>query len=580
MTIYIAALLRLVRPAWPRLVVATLFAMLASASAVALLAVSAWLIVRASFHPPVLHLMVAVVAVRFFGISRGIFRYVERLVSHEAAFKALTAVRMRLYDKLERLAPSGQLWRRGDLLTRLIDDVDSLAGLITRALLPLASIALIFVGAVATTVLILPSAGLLLLVAIGVFAILVPALTAKGDRRDEAALAALRADRNARLTESILAASDPGLRSAAAGWLTDIDDIDIREERVAASSARRAGLASAITMLSIAGVVIGNWLLASQAISADQISPENGAIVILLPLALLELAQLVQPALAQVQSSRASAQRIFAVLHANQPVTPTAAADELPSPPYDVRMREVSIAWPGAERPAVRGFNLDIRPGTRVALVGPSGCGKSTVVACLLGFVDACDGHIEIGDADRSEMSGGQLRSLSSWCDQQAHLFDTTIAENVRVARPSATDEDIVAALQRAQLGDWILLLPKGIHTRVGQFGAMVSGGQRQRIAVARMLLADRPLMLIDEPTAGLDSETASALMSDTLAAARGKSLLLVTHDVDQLRDFDQIVVMKDGAVVERGRYDELAASGGAFARLLGAAPTVSGVVP
>lgn len=542
MTTYLPQLLRLVRPAWARLLLATFVATLASGSAIALLAVSSWLIVRASFHPPVLQLMVAIVAVRFFGISRGVFRYIERLGSHEAAFEALGAVRLRLYAKLERLAPNGQLWRRGDLLTRLIGDVDSLAGLITRSLLPLASTVVVFGAAIVTTALILPSAGLLLLIAIIVFAIVVPALTSAGDRRDEAELVALRAGRGATLTESILAVADPGLRPAAARWLEDVAQADVREERLTTRMARRAGMASAVAMVCISGVVAGIWSLSASALAAGMIAPENAGLITLLPLGLLELAQLVQPALAQVQSSRASAGRIFDVLNAPEPVIEPSNPAVLPAGVVDVTMTDVSVRWPGSENPAVEGFSVDLRPGRRIAIVGPSGCGKSTVLACLLGFVHPSAGAIEIGGIDRRALSGSQLRSLSAWGDQQSHVFDTTIAENVRLGDPRATDDQVRDVLRRAQLGVWIDLLPKGIHTRVGQFGSLVSGGQRQRIALARMLLADRPIMLLDEPTAGVDAETARALMDDIIASSEGKVLLVATHDLEYLSEFDEVI--------------------------------------
>ncbi|PRZ42055.1 ATP-binding cassette subfamily C protein CydC [Antricoccus suffuscus] len=542
MTTYVPQLLRLVRPAWGRLLIAILVATLASGSAIALLAVSAWLIVRASSHPPVLQLMVAVVAVRFFGISRGVFRYVERLGAHEAAFEALGVVRLRLYDHLERLAPSGQLWRRGDLLTRLIGDVDSLASLITRSLVPLASTALVFAAAITTTAVILPSAGLLLLVVVAVFAVVVPALTGAGDRRDEAALVALRAERGSILTESILAAADPGLRPAAGRWLDGVAVADANEERLASRMARRAGMASAVTMVCIAGVVAGIWSLSASALAVGTIAPENAGLVTLLPLGLLELAQLVQPALAQIQSSRASAERIFDVLSAPEPVTEPDRVTALPADAIGISMSNVSVRWPDAEGPAVEGFSVDLRPGRKIALVGPSGCGKSTIVACLLGFVDANAGSFEVGGIDRRTLSGSQLRSLSAWGDQQAHLFDTTVAENVRLGDPRASDGQVRDVLRRAQLGDWIDLLPKGMGTRVGQFGSMVSGGQRQRIALARMLLADRPIMLLDEPTAGIDRPTAAALMDDIIASAEGKALLVATHDLEYLDKFDQVI--------------------------------------
>ncbi|WP_153505958.1 ABC transporter domain-containing protein [Cumulibacter manganitolerans] len=239
-------LLRMSRPSGARLAAVVLLAACASGASVALLGVSAWLIVRASFHPPVLWLMVAVVGVRFFGISRGAFRYAERLLSHDVAFDALRSLRLGVYRRLERIAPIGPVWRRGDLLDRLIADVDALADLITRVVLPLASIALVTGGAVLTAFLILPAAGALLLAAALLAMVVGPALVWRGEVRDASAVREVRARRSALVAESVLAASDPGLRALRGSWVARLAELDDREQRLASrGSSRRCGCPSA-----------------------------------------------------------------------------------------------------------------------------------------------------------------------------------------------------------------------------------------------------------------------------------------------------------------------------------------------
>lgn len=535
-------LLRLVEIPRGRLIGAILLAAGASGASVALLGVSAWLIMRASFHPPVLWLMVAVVGVRFFGISRGVLRYAERILGHDVAFDALRSLRLKVYAKLERLAPVGALWRKGDLLDRLIADVDALADLVTRVILPLASSGLVFCGAILAASMILPSAGAVLAVMVLIAVVLGPFLVLRGDERDETTLRAVRARRTALVAESVLAASDPGLRAAQSNWIREADALDEQEGALATRAARRAGLAAGVSMLALAGGVVAILALAAQAAASGQIAAENAAVIVMLPLGLLELAAGIEPALAALLGVRASATRLVEVL--DQPERPdTAGSEGVPPDAWPITLDDASIAWPG-RRPVVTGMNLVLRPGCSVALIGPSGVGKSTVIAGLMGYASIVDGRYEVGDTSASRLSGDALRSLYAWCDQDAHLFDTTVAENLRLAKPDATDAQLHDALARAQLTEWVAGLPKGIDTRVGQYGVLVSGGQRQRIGLARALLADRPVLLVDEPTAGLDQQTANALLDDIVASSAGKALLVVTHDRSGLFRFDETIDM------------------------------------
>jgi ABC-type multidrug transport system fused ATPase/permease subunit len=223
-----------------------------------------------------------------------------------------------------------------------------------------------------------------------------------------------------------------------------------------------------------------------------------------------------------------------------------------------VKISDLDVTWPGRDKPALHGIDLDLRPGRRIAILGPSGAGKSTLLAALLRFVEPSGGTITIDGADVRTLDDDDVRSISALCDQDAYVFDSTIAENVRLAQSAATDVELVAALDQARLADWIDDLPRGIHTRVGEHGALVSGGQRQRIALARALLADRPVLLLDEPTAGLDEPTAAALISDLLDAGNGRTTVLVTHRLAGLDSVDEILVLDDGGMVERGTHEDL----------------------
>ena len=557
----------LLRPAWARLLAAALAAAAASGCAVALMATSAWLIVRAAQHPPILSLMVAIVAVRAFGIGRGVLRYVERLVSHDAAFAALGDVRVRVYRRLERLAPAGlPAWRRGDLLGRLVTDVDEMQDLALRGLLPIASAAIVFAATVGLAIALLPVAGLVLAVALTLAGVLTPWLWVRATRATEERLTGERAERTATVVEVLDASTDLLACSAAEQWLSRVEALERRLTRRTTRSARLAGVGVGISVLAVAAAVWGTLLVAVPAVQHGSLSGPTLAVLVLTPLALAELVQALPLAAQQLQRVRGSAARVLAVLDARDPVHEPELPRPLPATaataPH-LQVHGLQVCWPGRDTAALDRVSLDLPAGRRIAVVGASGAGKSTLLAALLRFVDPTGGEITIQGADTRTLDGDAVRSLMALCDQDAYLFDSSIAENVRLARPDTTDAQVADALRRARLTSWVDELPDGIQTRVGDHGALVSGGQRQRIALARALLADRPVLLLDEPTAGLDEPTAAGLITDLLAAGSGRTAVLVTHRLAGLDAVDEIIVLDGGHVVERGSHQELISRAG-----------------
>ena len=217
---------------------------------------------------------------------------------------------------------------------------------------------------------------------------------------------------------------------------------------------------------------------------------------------------------------------------------------------------------------ALADFDLDLSPGKRVALVGPNGAGKSTVAAVLLRFCDLSAGSVTMNGHDLASYDSAEVRTLIGGCPQDPHIFDDTIGANLRLARPSASDDALAEAAARARLLPWISSLPAGMQTRVGTRGTTISGGERQRIALARALLADPAVLILDEPTASLDVATAAALRTDLLAVTAGRATLLITHELDGLEELDEIVVLEDGRAVERGTHRQLLATGGRYRQL------------
>jgi thiol reductant ABC exporter CydC subunit len=266
------------------------------------------------------------------------------------------------------------------------------------------------------------------------------------------------------------------------------------------------------------------------AVRAGTLSGVALAVVVLTPLAVFELVSGLAPAAQQVPRVRAAARRVFDVIDAPDPVSEPAAPAPLPSPPVVVTADHVTAAW-GPQLPAVlTDVDLRLEPAEHVGLTGPSGSGKSTLAMLLLRFLDPRDGVLALGGVPYPSLASDDVRRVVGYLAQDAHVFDTTVRENVLLARRDATDEELWDALARARLADTVRALPDGIETRVGEHGGRLSGGERQRLALARVLLAPVDVIVLDEPTEHLDEQTAVGLLDDLLATQHGRAVLLITH--------------------------------------------------
>jgi thiol reductant ABC exporter CydC subunit len=541
------------RPALPRLLLAVLAATGATGSAVALLATSAWLISAAALHPPVLTLTVAVVSVRALGISRGVLRYAERLVSHDAALRAQARLRLRTYRELERIVPAGLGGvRTGDVLSRLVTDVESLADLLVRVLLPLASTALVAAATLALLLWLLPAAALAVLAALALALLGVPLLTAWVAARAERATAAAAGELSTRVLDVLHGADELLALAAAPAAMDAVADADRRLARLRRGATAAAGLGSGLTVAACGVAVLGCLLVGVPAVRSGQLDGVLLAVLVLTPIALWEAVTALPPALQRLPGLAASAARLRALAATPSPVpepppAPGGARPDGVASCGEPRLlaRRLGLRWPGGDRDAVSGLDLDLRPGRTVALAGPSGSGKSTVVAALLRFLQPVSGELRYAGVEVRDTPAERVRGDIAWCGPDAHLFDTTVRQNLVLASPGATDEQVHAALAGARLAGWVRAQPLGLDTPVGEHGAALSGGERQRLGLARALLAERPVLVLDEPTAQLDGPTARALATDLAAAARGRTTLLVSHSADLLDAADQIVELR-----------------------------------
>ncbi|MET9507088.1 thiol reductant ABC exporter subunit CydD [Streptomyces flavidovirens] len=543
---------------------------LALGSAVGLMAVSGWLISRASEQPPVLYLMVAVTATRAFGIGRAVFRYAERLVAHDAVLRMLAEMRVAVYRRLERIAPAGlRETRRGDLLSRLVADVDALQDYWLRWLLPVGSAVLVGAGSVGFTAWLLPEAGAVLAAGLLVAGVGVPWLSGACARRAERQLAPARGVLATRVADLLGGTAELTVAGALKRRMAGVREADGVLTRIASRGATATALGGGLSSLACGLTVVFAALAGVQAVHDGRLSGVTLAVVVLTPLAAFEAVTGLPLAVQYRQRVKRSAERVYEVLDAPVPVREPQTPAARPASPFPLEMRGIGARYAGQDRDALAGLDLTLEAGRRIAVVGPSGAGKTTLAQVLLRFLDARAGTYTLGGTDAAELDGDDVRRLVGLCAQDAHLFDSSVRENLRLARTDASETELRDALAAARLLTWVDGLPDGLDTMVGEHGARLSGGQRQRLALARALLADFPVLVLDEPAEHLDLATADALTADLLKATEGRTTLIITHRLQGLEAVDEVIVLDDGRAVQRGPYRQLVEAEGPLRRML-----------
>jgi thiol reductant ABC exporter CydC subunit len=525
-----------------RLTLAAILGALAAACSVGLLATSAWLISRSAQRPPVLYLMAPAAVVQAFGLGRAGLRYAERLAGHDAALRLLSSYRTQAYDSLARLAPAGLSdYRSGDLISRLVTDIDSLADRWLRVRLPYTAAVVAGAGAVAVCTALAPVAGLILAASLVVAALAAPAVAIGVARRAERDIVPRRGELAAATMELLDGAAELAAFGAAERALDTVAD---KERAVTAGTVRSgyaSGFGAAVAVLAAGAAVCGALFAAVPAVRAGTLAGVLLAVVVLTPLAAHEVLAGLAPAAQQVPRLRAAAARVSDVVSRPSPVAEPAVPAALPGPPYDLAVSGLSAGWLPGE-PVLRDVSFTVPAGSRVAVTGPSGSGKTTLAMVLLRFLDYASGSVSLGGAELRSLSSDAVRSVVGLCEQDAHVFDSTLEANLRLARPSASVSELRSALDRARLLSWVDSLPLGLATPVGEHGARLSGGQRQRLALARVLLAGFPVVVLDEPAEHLDAATADELTRDLLAAVAGRTVLLITHRPVDPGDVDKII--------------------------------------
>jgi thiol reductant ABC exporter CydD subunit/thiol reductant ABC exporter CydC subunit len=563
----ILRLLSFLRPLSGWVALSVLLAAAAIASNIGLLGASAYLIAQAALHPSVAALQVAIVGVRFFGIARSGLRYLERLVSHSANFRLLSELRTWFYRKLEPLAPAILIeTQRGDLLDRLVADIDGLEDFYVRVVAPPLTALLVTVGMGLFLGIPYPPLGGILVIGLGLSGVGVPWLAAQLSRRPGAALVAARARLASGLVDAIQGlpdllaygrAGDHFVRLRESGRITGTAQV-----RLAAWGGLANSLNGLLTHLTL-------WLILWLAIPWVRSGALDGvtlAVIALLTLASFESTLPLGPAAQRLESALQSARRLFEIANARPAVT---APPQPAPPPTDagLRIRALTFRYADSLTPALDSFSLDLPPGKRIGIIGPSGAGKSTLFNLLLRFWDYSQGSLVLAGRELREYAFEDVRRCLAVIAQNPALFSGTIRSNLLLAHPGASSQDLEQVLAQVHLQEWLAHLPDGLDTWIGERGLQVSGGERQRLAIARALLQDAPLWLLDEPTAHLDPQTRQAVAAMLQAVTRGRSLIWITHELSELDTLDEIIVLQDGRILEQGPPSILAARAGWYAR-------------
>lgn len=497
-------------------------AALASGASIALMGVSAWLLSRAAEMPPVMYLIPATVGVRFFGISRGVFRYLERLVGHDLGLRMQSALRLETYARLAQTTLLGS--RRGDLLTRVVADVDAILDLVVRVFVPFASGGIVILGTSIMLGVFSPGAGLALLASAVLAGAVAPWLASRLSRAADLDAVPARAALADVVHEISRCAPDLVAHGADGVHLHRMIEVDARLRRIQDRSAWVRGLTTAFQVVAAGIAVIASLLIGGQAVADGRLDRTMLAVLVLTPLALHEVLSTFTQAAQTYTRATVALERVEAVLDAPPVGVGDLDANQPRSSDPSLAVRDLAFGWPGSPVLAT-GLNLTVRSGERVAVVGPSGVGKTTFAATVLGLIPPVAGEVEVD---------GRIGYLA----QDAHIFATSLAENVKIGNRDATESDVADALTRAGLS----LAPDRV---VGELGASLSGGEARRVALARLMVGDYQVLVLDEPSEHLDPETATALLDDIWASAADKALLVITHD--------PAVVERCGKVVSLG---------------------------
>ena len=560
-------LLKIVRPYqwWMLLAAVTGFATIGSG--IGLLVSSAYIIAKASLHPPFTELQLGIAGVRFFGIARGLLRYIERLVSHNTTFKILSRLRLWFYESLEPLAPARLLqYKSGDLLQRITGDIDTLENLYARVIAPpltalmVSILVWILMGHFSLTF------SLVLLCFHTAAAVGVPLLTGYLNRGTASKISALQTKLQTKTLDCIQGIGELMLFNRLDDHIRQLHELKKRELSLQRKQTLVQRSHESLTGLLMNGAVLALlWILVPE-VSAGNINGVYTAVIIIAVMASFEAFLPLPDAVQNLEANAASGKRLFEIVDAHPAVTAPENPEQFPAD-STIRFDNVMFTYPDAHGPAISEASFSIGKGEKIAVVGPSGAGKSTVASLLLRFWNPSKGNIHIGDRNIKHLDPEIIRQNISLVSQKTYLFGTTIRENLLLAKPDAEEEELKKALIFAGLEPFSTKLDQW----AGQHGMNLSGGERQRMAIARMFLQNPPVVVLDEATANLDTLTEKSVTRSILELCNQeplKTLLVITHRLRDMAQFDRIIVLDKGSIVEQGSHHELSRKNGLYASM------------
>jgi ATP-binding cassette, subfamily C, bacterial CydCD len=567
-------LLGFLNGSWWAVGLAVLLGVLTVGSNVGLMGTSAFLISTAALHPELAVLQLAIVGVRFFGIARGVFRYAERLASHDVTFRLLARLRTWFYQALEPLAPARLLhYRSGDLLARIVADVENLENFYVRVAAPplvatVVAVGMVFFLGSFSRGLAAAYLGFLLMLGVGI-----PIFSWAISRRTGRELVISRAALHTRLVDGIQGLADLLAFDRGGDFAESIaaDGKVLGEKQL--TFAGMTGISEALTGLLATQGMLVVLLLSIPLVATGMIPGQLLAMLVLSAYAGFEAVLPLPLAAQMLSSSLQSAHRLFEIVDA-QPVVRAGPSGRhitdkgTPSRYPQWQVDRLSFSYPNQNLPVLQEVSLQLTPRKKVAIVGPSGSGKTTLVNILLRFWDCPPGKILLDGIDIREFPADEVRGLIGVLSQRTYFFDETIRQNLMLGRPDATEQQMQDSARQAQIHDFILSLPQGYNTIIGERGYRLSGGEQQRLAIARTLLKNAPLLVLDEPTANLDPINEKMILETIINSTGQHTLLFITHRLVEMEKMDEILVLSRGRIVERGKHASLLAGEGYYRRM------------
>ncbi len=561
-------LLGFMKPLRGWILISTMTGFSTVAAGVGLLGTSAYLIASAAFHPSIAELSVAVVGVRFLGISRGVFRYLDRMVSHHVNFRLLSILRIWFYDCLKLLAPARLIhYQRGDLLSRAIGDIDTLDQFYVRAVSPVISAIFATVGFSMLVGSWNVRLGWILAAGLSVTSFVLPALVYIFSRGPAKQLVDQRAILSQTMLDTLRGAAEIIVFQQQEEELTQINRVSLQTNRAQVGLAHSQGLSNGMNAVLTQGTVAIMLLVGIPLVRTGELDGIMLAVIVLITMASFEISIPIAQAAQFWESSLQAARRLFEMADQQPAIIEPVIPVSVPEKP-NILIRNLSFQYHGNLPLAADHLNIDIPYGRKIALVGENGSGKTTILNLLMRFWDCQPGEILIDGIPVQEFSPKELRQRIGYVSPGGAIFQTTLRQNLLLANPGALDADLLRVLDSVQLGEWVQTLPDGLDTWLGASGLTISGGQLQRIQLARGLLMDAPIYLLDEPTTHLDVETETRLISLFRSIFQNRSLVWVTHRLVGLDWPNEILVLDNGRVVERGNQHTLLESRGRFYQL------------